>query len=134
MDGFWVMEFGQGGAARYLLTFSFLILPIIYAWRRADRIPSLAAQRAICALVWICVIRTWNLLPNSAVDSWHVFVGGAVCGVVAYESQRRTEGPGGARRRARAAPSESERPPADDEPETEPSSGGSSIGAGLLTR
>lgn len=134
MDGFWVMEFGQGGVVRYALTFSFLIFPILFAWFHARRIESTFALRVICAMVWICVIRTWNLLPNSAVDPWHVFIGGAACSVVARESRRRP-----VLNKEKAAPAppptrSSDAEPHESPPAAEPEQRPDSIAAGLLNR
>ena len=80
-----------------------------------------------------CVIRTWNLLPNSAVDPWHVFIGGAACSVAAYESRRRTVA-----KKEKAEPKPPPAPkdaePRESPPAADPEQRPDSIAAGLLTR
>lgn len=93
MDGFWLIEFGRGGIFRFLVLFSFLLYPIFYATRRVRRIPSRPAQGLICAMAWIVTLRTFDLMPNATIDPYLTFLGGAICGVVQYESGRPRQQP-----------------------------------------
>lgn len=89
MDGFWLIAFGAGGLFRFVTLFVFLLFPIAYAFRQLDRISVPSTQGLVCVLCWIVVLRTFDLLPNSTVDPYLTFLGGAICGVVKYESGRR---------------------------------------------
>ncbi|MEZ4290374.1 MAG: hypothetical protein R3E53_07495 [Myxococcota bacterium] len=101
MDGYWAMVFGEGGLTRFLFFFSFLLYPIFYGWRRIDKIRSKSTQVAICTLAWIVVLRTFDLIPNSTIDPYLTFFGGAICGVVRHESRRRVQAPSAGRRSER---------------------------------
>ena len=89
IDGFWVFQFGAGGLFRFVALFAFLLYPVFYVYRRAGRIRSPAALTVLATLVWIVTLRTFDLLPNSTVDPYLTFMGGAACGLAAAESKRK---------------------------------------------
>ena len=108
MDGMWVVIFGTGGLFRFLMLFSFLLLPPVYAWRRSHRIRSSAALTVVATMSWIVVLRVFDMLPNSTIDPYLTFLGGAVYGIAYHESRRPTSS------------SRPKRPQAPPHPEDEP--------------
>lgn len=122
MDGLWLIEFGMGGLFRFLTLYTFLLFPVLYTFLRMDRLQDQSTRVVICALVWIVVLRTFDTLPNSTVDPYLTFMGGAVCGLVKFESAR----PRMRRRRKHSSTS------SDEEPST--SSPPVSLAAGLQER
>jgi len=123
MDGMWVVIFGTGGLFRFLTLFSFLLLPPVYAWRRCRRIRSPVAQTVVATMSSIVVLRVFDMLPNSSVDPYLTFLGGALFGISQYESRRPAASP------PKKGP---KAPPRPDDPPS-PSSGGASLAAGLAT-
>lgn len=106
MDGFWLMKFGEGGLFRFLCLFLFLLYPVVYAQRRLGRIRSPQLKLLVCGMSWIVVLRTFDLLPNSTVDPYLTFLGGAVCGVTQHAMRQRQP----ARRAARKKDGEAAEP------------------------
>ena len=123
MDGLWLIEFGMGGVFRFLTLYSFLLFPVLYAYLRIDRLRDPSTRVLLCALVWIVVLRTFDTLPNSTIDPYLTFLGGAVCGLARFE---------GARPRAATRPA---RPPKQPDPPAAPEEASpappASLGAGL---
>lgn len=101
MDGYWLVQFGSGGLARFFLLFAFLLYPVFYTALRIDGVRDKQTQYALCALVWIVTLRTFDLLPNSTIDPYLTFLGGAACGV-AQEAVTRRRAP--VRKRAPETP------------------------------
>ncbi|MAG31684.1 MAG: hypothetical protein CL908_12420 [Deltaproteobacteria bacterium] len=114
LDGVWVITIGEGGAVRFILLFGMLILPIVIAYRNIDRIRSRQARQLIAGLAVIVAIRSLDLLPNSGIEAYLTFMGGALVGAVRGEvsnrrSPPRSEGP---KRRADISESPRDEPPA----------------------
>lgn len=135
MDGYWLVQFGSGGLARFLLLFAFLVYPVFYAARRIDSVEGRTARYALCAMVWIVTLRTFDLLPNSTIDPYLTFLGGASCGV-AQEAASRRRRPGKRRRAARSARASAAEPDSEPEPEPrpEPDAGGAGSLAALASQ
>ncbi len=88
MDGLWLIEFGMGGLFRFLTLYTFLLFPVLYTFLRFDRLRDPSTRILLCAFVWIVVLRTFDTLPNSTIDPYLTFMGGAVCGLVRFECAR----------------------------------------------
>ena len=81
MDGYWVIAFGEGGIFRFLCLYGFLLFPVFYAYARFPRIRSRQAQVIVCTFAWIVILRSFDLIPNSTLDPYLTFLGGALCRV-----------------------------------------------------
>lgn len=89
MDGYWVVAFGEGGIFRFLQLYGFLLFPIFYAYSRFGRMRSKHAQIIAVTLGWIVVIRTFDLIPNSTLDPYLTFLGGALVRLVQETTKTR---------------------------------------------
>ena len=81
-DGFWIITLGAYGTLGFVAVFGLLLTPVILAQRRLARSRLGRDQRMVAILALIVAISAVDLIPNSMLTSFTVFLSGALAGVV----------------------------------------------------
>jgi hypothetical protein len=79
-DGLWVIELGAGGLVKFTAEFGLMLLPLIAALRRIDRVQP-ADRPLLASLGLIAAIHVVDLLPNAGCGNLYMFLPGAVAGL-----------------------------------------------------
>lgn len=82
-DGYCVITLGTRGALGFIGTFGLLLTPVFASGRRFGMLRSRRDQWLVAGTAWIVVVNTIDLLPNAMLNSFIVFVAGALTGAIA---------------------------------------------------
>jgi hypothetical protein len=78
LDGFWIIDFGIHGAVGLALRLSFLLVPILLAWRRMSLLRSAREQALLATLMAIVAMRATDLLVNGWWNDLPAFLAGTL--------------------------------------------------------
>lgn len=82
VDGYWAIEIGNHGLIGFLCVFGLMLVPVVLAWRRIERIRSEQDQLLLCVLALSTTIYVFDWVPNSSISADLTFLTGALAGLV----------------------------------------------------
>jgi hypothetical protein len=82
-DGYWVITLGVRGALGFIGTFGLLLTPVFASGRRFGTLRSRRDRWFVAGTAWIVAVNAIDLLPNAMLNSFIVFVAGALTGATA---------------------------------------------------
>jgi hypothetical protein len=80
-DGFWIIQFGSGGAFGFVAVFGLLIGPVWMAARTVKRLRDGVAGTLLAVVTMVLAITVVDLLPNGLNTMVPLFMAGALAGI-----------------------------------------------------
>lgn len=81
-DGYWIIQMGSRGIFGFVCAFGLLLYPPLAVNRRLRRIRSPHDKILLATLSLVVIVFTTDLLPNAFLTSHHLFLAGALAGVL----------------------------------------------------
>ncbi|MGF1508719.1 MAG: hypothetical protein ACFB9M_04360 [Myxococcota bacterium] len=64
VDGFWIVEMGTGGVAKFMFVVCVLVVPVVWSVRKLRKLPRSFDRRVITGLILLVGIWSFDLIPN----------------------------------------------------------------------
>ncbi|MDB4981605.1 MAG: Arginine/ornithine antiporter ArcD [Myxococcales bacterium] len=81
IDGLWAVQFGQEGAVGFICLFGMLLYPVWRSRRALSKLTTPDDRTMVASLTFMVTLFMVDLIPNSGVDPYLIFLTGALAGV-----------------------------------------------------
>ena len=86
-DGYWIIQLGDRGVLGIIATLGLLTAPLLFAGRRAWRLPEVADRRLLAGVALLLAVQVVDLLPNGFTSNALWYVAGALAGALPARRQ-----------------------------------------------